>query len=216
MILTALAVTSITNFILACEAFFVTGLLFARPKTKGSAVWFWQVALLMLATTALLGGIDHGFFEVFGQIPIRKVLEHTNWLIIGLLTFFAFLTASQQFFAAAWQRYAYIAASVQLAVFAVLVLFVDNFLVVMLNYAPIMLLLLVCNLQGLRQGTGTWAMSIGILMAFLASGLQAAGVDVFSPFDRNSLYHLGMMVSVAFFYWGGLQLKGLDHTVLGS
>ncbi len=212
MVLTSLAVTSITNFILACEAFFITGLFFARAKTARSAAWFWQLALLMLATTAMLGGIDHGFFEVFGQIPIRKLIEHTNWLLIGLMTFFAFLTTARQFLVAPWQRYATIAAGVQLVGFAVLVLFVDNFLVVMLNYAPVMLFLLVCSVRGLKQGTGTWEMIIGILLVFLASGIQAAGVDVFSPFDRNSLYHFGMMVAVVFLYRGGLHLKGFTAT----
>jgi hypothetical protein len=52
-------------------------------------------------------------------------------------------------------------------------------------------------------------MIAGILLAFLASGLQAAGVDFFSPFDRNSLYHFGMMAAVLFFYRGGLTLPGM-------
>lgn len=208
MILTPLAVTSITNFILAAEAFFLTGLFFARPKTARSAAWFWQLALLMLSSTALLGGIDHGFFEVFGQIPVRKVIEHSNWMLIGLLTFFAFLTAARQFLAGPWQKIAYGAAVVQLAVFAVLNLLVDNFLLVMVNYAPVMLLLLVFSVRGLKDGSGTWAMTLGILLVFLSSGLQAAGVDTFSPFDRNSLYHFGMMAASVCLYRGGLQLNG--------
>jgi hypothetical protein len=41
----------------------------------------------------------------------------------------------------------------------------------------------------------------------VASGLQAAAVDVFSPFDRNSLYHTGMMIALMFFYRAGLGLQ---------
>jgi hypothetical protein len=208
MILSSLALSAITNFILACETFLLAGLFLARLKTRYSAAWFWQLVLFTLATTALVGGIDHGFFEVFGQIPARKVIEYTTWLLIGLLTFFVFLTLAQQFLVASWKRYACIAACTQLVAFTVLVLFVDNFLLVMVNYAPIMLLLLTYSLQGLKQGTGSWAMIIGILFSFLASGLQVAGVDIFSPFDRNSLYHFGIMVAVVFFYRGGLRLKG--------
>ena len=206
MLLTALAITSITNFILASEAFFLCGLFMARPKARYSAAWFWQLALLALASTALLGGIDHGFFEVFGQIPVRKVIEHTNWFIIGLLTLMVFLTTVQQFVRPAWRRGLYALAGVQLAVFTLAILFVDNFLVVMVNYAPVMVWLLVASVRGVKSGTGTWAMSLGILLAFVASGLQAAGVDVFSPFDRNSLYHFGMMLALVCFYRGGLRL----------
>lgn len=207
MTLTPLAVTSITNFILACEAFFVSGLLCARPKALRSAAWFWQIAMLTLSTTALLGGIDHGFFEVFGQIPVRKVIEHSNWFIIGLLTFFVFLTTARQFLGQPWRAYAYVVAGVQLAVYTILILFVDNFLVVMANYAPVMLLLLVLNFIHLRDGGGSWALGLGILLSFAASGVQAAGVDVFSPFDRNSLYHFGMMAAVVCFYFAGTKLK---------
>ena len=207
MILTPLAVTSITNFILAAEAFFICGLFMGRPKAARSAAWFWQLALLGLAATALLGGIDHGFFEVFGQIAVRKVIEHTNWFIIGLLTLAVFLTTVQQFVRPAWRRTLYVVAGVQLAAYTVAILLIDNFLVVMVNYAPVMLWLLIASLRGLRAGTGTWAMITGIVVAFVASGLQAAAVDVFSPFDRNSLYHTGMMIALVLFYRGGLRLK---------
>jgi hypothetical protein len=161
----------------------------------------------MLSTSALIGGIDHGFVEVFGQIPARKIIEHTNWLLLGLLTFFAFLTIAQQFLAPPWRRSAFIAAWVQLVTYASLVLFVDKFLLVIVNYAPVMLLLLLFSLRGLKQGTGSWPMIFGVLTAFFASGIQAAGVDIFSPFDRNSLYHFAMMVAVVFFYRGGLRLR---------
>src|ERR1035437_3972672 len=41
----------------------------------------------------------------------------------------------------------------------------------------------------------------------VASGIQAASVDVFSPLDRNGLYHLLSMVGVAFLYLGGMQFR---------
>src|SRR5688572_13942872 len=37
---------------------------------------------------------------------------------------------------------------------------------------------------------GSWAMIAGILVPCLASGIQAARIDLLSPFDRNCLYHL--------------------------
>jgi hypothetical protein len=70
-----------------------------------------------------------------------------------------------------------------------------------------MLLLLVMSLTGLRSRRGSPQMVAGILILFAASGIQAAGVDVFSPLDRNGLYHLLSMVGVAFLYFGGTQLR---------
>ena len=211
MELTPLAVTAITNFILASEAFFFSGLFVARPKNRYSAAWFWQFALLTLATSALLGGIDHGFFESFGQITIRKVIEHTNWFLIGVLTLLVFITTVQQFFTPVWRKAGFIAAGIQFAVYTALILTVDNFLVVMLNYAPVMLLLLACNSLGLKKGTGAWAMSLGIVVSFAASGIQAVKIDQFAPIDHNGLYHIGMMAAMPFFYWGGSHLNGIIH-----
>jgi hypothetical protein len=209
MNLSALAVTSITNFILACETFFLAGLFFAKPKSKASAAWFWGWSLLAIAVSALVGGIDHGFFEIHGQTPIRKTIEHTNWLLIGLLTLTGFLTATRQFVRPAWQKTFYAIAIAQFAIYATLVFLANNFLIVMLNYAPVMLWLLIGNIIGVKNGTGSAAMIAGILLAFLASGIQAAGVDAFSPIDRNSLYHFGMMASVVLLYLGGLKLPGM-------
>ena len=60
---------------------------------------------------------------------------------------------------------------------------------------------------GLRSGRGSPQMIVGILILFSASGIQAAGVDVFTPLDRNGVYHLVSMIGVAFMYFGGVQLK---------
>ena len=61
-----LAITSITNFILASELFFLAGLMVKTPKARFSAAWFWSGAMFGLASSALIGGIDHGFVEPAG------------------------------------------------------------------------------------------------------------------------------------------------------
>jgi hypothetical protein len=68
-------------------------------------------------------------------------------------------------------------------------------------------LLLVMSFIGLRSGRGSRQMVAGILILFAASGIQASGVDVFTPLDRNGLYHLVSMIGVAFLYLGGVQLR---------
>jgi hypothetical protein len=117
------------------------------------------------------------------------------------------MTTAKQFFPPAVQRVVLFAGLVQFAADTAAALLVDSFLVVILNYAPVMLLLLVMSLTGLRSGRGSPQMVAGILILFAASGIQAAGVDVFSPLDRNGLYHLLSMVGVAFLYFGGTQLR---------
>jgi len=205
--MTALAISAITNFILACEIFLVAGLTLARPKAPRSAMWFWSLMLVLLGASALLGGIDHGFVEPFGQTPSRIVLERFNWIVLGLMTAGGLLTTARQFFPPRVQNWVYGIAALQLVVYVSLVITVGDFIVVILNYASIMLLLLAFSVRGLRDGSGSWPMIIGIVILFVASGVQAAGFDAFSPVDRNGLYHLIAMAGVVFLYWGGVKLK---------
>ena len=93
--------------------------------------------------------------------------------------------------------------------YTVLVFLTDNFLVVILNYAPVMILFLILNFVGLFSQNGSGIMIIGLLLSFVASVVQALGVDWFSPLDGDGLYHVILMVSVFFLYRGGLLLKSV-------
>jgi hypothetical protein len=201
----ALAITALTDFLLACEIFFLAGRASRAPKSRFSAAWYFSGALLLLAVAAMLGGIDHGFFEP-ANVP-RYLIQRTDWLVLGGVTFCLLLTTAKQFFETGVQRIFAVVAVVQFGVFAGAALLVDDFRVVIVNYAPVMLLLLAMNFIRLRNGTGSGKMAAGILILFAASGIQAAGVDVFSPLDRNGLYHLVSMVGAAFLYAGGARLR---------
>jgi hypothetical protein len=71
-----------------------------------------------------------------------------------------------------------------------------------------MILFLVMSILGLEAGTGSWQIVAGLLLSVAASVIQALGVDVFSPLDRNGLYHLILMAATVFLSLGGLLLKG--------
>jgi hypothetical protein len=209
---TPLAASAVTDLILACETFFLTGMLAGQPKARWSAAWFWQAALAMLALAALLGGIDHGFFEPSGQTPARQVVQRGTWMVIGLLTGFVFLTAGRQFFRPAVRRVVYLLAGVQFAVYVALILYAGSFLVVILNYAPVMLLMLVLSVAGLASGQGSWPMIVGLLIVFAASAVLSLRIKGPDPLDWNSLYHLGLMPGVVFLYLGGRRLEGIAGT----
>jgi ABC-type uncharacterized transport system permease subunit len=176
-----------------------------RPKVRFSAAWYFSGVLLLLGVAALLGGIDHGFFEP-ANMP-RYLIQRSDWIVLGGVTFCLLMTTAKQFFPPAVRRVVLFAAVVQFAANTAVVLLVDSFLDVILNYGPVMLLLLIMSCIGLRGGRGSPWMAAGILILFAASGIQAAGVDVFTPLDRNGLYHLLSMIGVAFLYLGGVGLR---------
>lgn len=200
-----LAITSITNVVLASELFFLAGMMARTPKARVSAGWFWSGAMVALATSALLGGIDHGFVEPAG-LP-RYAIQRPNWIVLGIATFCMLLATSRQFFPPRWQRPVLAIGTIQLAVYAVAVLAVGDFLVVVLGYAPVLILLLLMSVLGLRRGSGSWQMVAGIVVLLAATAVQALRVDVVGPLDHDGLYHVIAMAGVPFLYLGGQRLK---------
>jgi hypothetical protein len=201
----ALTITSITNFILAAEVLFLAGMFVQRPKGRFSAAWFWGGTLTLLGLSALIGGIDHGFFETQG-LP-RYFIQRPNWIVLALMTFFVLMTTAAQFFPRKAMTAFLALGLIQFAADSLAALLIDDFLVVILNYAPVMIFLLVMNFTGLKNGTGSWTMITGILIIFAASAIQSLGVDVFSPLDRNGLYHLVSMIGVLVLYLAGRNLR---------
>ncbi len=203
--MTALAITSITNFILASEVFFLSGMMVRTPKARFSAAWFWTGTMFLLGLGALVGGIDHGFFEI-PNLP-RYGIQKINWFILGAMTFFLLTTTAKQFFSTKAQRIFLALGFIQFIVYSILILFIDDFLVVILNYTPVMILLLIMNFLGLKSSAGSWLIIAGILILFAASAIQSIGIDTFSPLDRNGLYHVVSMLGVVFLYLGGQTMK---------
>jgi len=201
----ALAITSITNFVLASEAFFLAGMLAQKPKARFSAAWFWSGMMILLGLATLIGGIDHGFFEGPG-LP-RYFIQRLTWIVLGAMTFFLLMTVATQFFSRQVQRLFLIFGTIQFTADAVAAFLIDSFLVVILNYTPVMLLLLAMSLIDLKNNPGLRSMIVGILILFAASAIQGFGMDFFYPLDRNGVYHLVSMVGIVFMYLGGIHLR---------
>ncbi len=210
--MTAAALTAITDLVLAAEVLFLAGRLTAFPKARFSAAWFWSAVLLLLGIAALLGGIDHGFFET-ANLP-RYWIERPNWIVLAAMTWCVLMTISMQFFSPRLQRIVLVVGMVQFIIDAILALRIDSFLVVILNYTPVMVLMLILNCIGLRKGLGSPAMIAGILILFAGSAIQALGVDAFSPLDHNGLYHVVCMLGAAFLYEGGRRLRAASAPAL--
>jgi len=197
---TILAVTSITNILLASLVFFLAGRMSRIPKARFSAAWSFTGVLLLLGTAALIGAIDHGFFEP-ANMP-RYWIQRADWIVLGGVTFCLLMTTAKQFFDARFHRILLVVAAVQFAADSAAVLLVDSFLDVILNYAPVMLLLLAMSIKA-----RSIHLTAGLLILSFASAIQAAGWDALRPLDHNGVYHLVSMAGVVFLYLGGMRLR---------
>jgi hypothetical protein len=201
-------VTSMTNFMLAGEAFLAAGFLLGRAPLHASAASFWALAMLFLAASMLVGGLDHGFFEQKGDTRDRMIMQKITWVCGGIMTFFTLLTTRYQFASGGLRVTFIIVGLVQLVIFCFLAVRIHNFLVVIINYTPILIVLLILNTIGISAGSGSWYMIVGILISIAASAFQALAVDIFAPVDRNGLYHIVMMAAVIFLFLASFTLKG--------
>lgn len=205
--MTPLALTAITNFLWASEAFFLAGMLFGRMDGFLGPYGIWAASLALMGAGALLGGIDHGFFEPVGRDwKGRMVMQKLSWIVTGAMTFAIVMVCALRFFSGRLADIIIVAGIIQLCIFLVLIFRTDRFIIVIVNYAPVTLLFLGLNVYGLPAGTGSLDLVIGLVIAFVASAVQVAKVNVFHPLNWNGLYHLIMMIATLFLYMGGLDL----------
>ncbi|MEJ7137759.1 DUF6962 family protein [Amphibiibacter pelophylacis] len=209
----AIAITAITNFMLACEVFFLAGWLARGPSSgalqRGSAAFWWALGLTLLGLSALLGGIDHGFVQARGLD--RYLITHLNWMVLGGMTACVLLAAAQQFFTGRTRRVLVAVALLQWAAYSSVLWQTDRFVVVIVNYLPVMLLWLGLNVLHLRQGSpgASPAMVAGVVLLLAASAGQALKVrwPGAELLDHNGLYHLIVMVAVVPMALGGRGLR---------
>lgn len=135
-------------------------------------------------------------------------VQKISWFCAGITTFLITLSTAYQFASGSVHAALVLVGLAQLLIFLILALRIHHFLLVIINYIPILVLLLVLNIIGLALGSGSWYMILGITVSIFASVLEGFGVDVFSPVDRHGLYHLVMMVAVAFLFLATFELKG--------
>lgn len=171
------------------------------PILKKTWIWFFT----SIAVAALAGGTVHGFFLDKSTLG-HRILWPMSLLGIGL-------TASS-----AWVLSGYLASQLQhlkkwiwfsgcvFIVYAALVLlYSQDFSVVIFNYLPAMLALLILSLRNYIQVRSRFArlISIGLVISFLAAYVQQAGI-YFHPtyFNHNSTYHLIQAIGLIVLYLG--------------
>ena len=84
-----------------------------------------------------------------------------------------------------------------------------RFTIVILFYLPTMIFVLAMMIysQFILEFNGSGLISIGILISFLAAGIQLSGFSLHKHFNHNDIYHIVQMAGMYFIYKGVLQIK---------
>lgn len=190
---------TLTDYGLAVECALFAYLL-ARRGDRGQPLRSWFALFFgATGTAAGAGGTLHGFFLDERSIG-AAILWPAALVAIGVAALSAWGIGARIHFSTSLARWISIAAAVEFAGYAVVVLFVTQaFAIAVLNYLPAAAFLTVVFILAYRR-TRERAVRVGLVglaLTFVASGLQQGGV-VLHPvyFNHNALYHLIQAVAL--------------------
>jgi Family of unknown function (DUF6962) len=201
-----LSISAITDIILSCELFFLSGLCFRPAVQTGSPVWLWGVTLALTGLGAMIGAIDHGFFEPIEHHLHRDLIIATRvTVVIGSLSM---IVAVAQQYLSGGLRSAFVGLAVIGAVWPIYIISTsDDLLPVMIYYSVGFLFTLALSIIYLRQNTGTKTMIVAIFAALGVTALIPLGSQGFWGMGLFGTYHVLLMPVVVLLYLGGRPFR---------
>ena len=193
-------VTMLTDYLLAVLSLYWAFLLNRQGKrTQQLCIRFWAMALGMLALAAALGGTSHGFKFYFNETQNTLIWKMTVYAT-GLASFFMLLGAIRAGTFGILRFGFSLAAVFKFAAYAVWMIKHDDFLYVMMDYVPAMCIVIAFQIREVmqRKNSSAWWIIAGILLSFLAAGVQASGLTLHEYFNHNDFFHVLQMVAT---YW---------------
>ena len=204
--MTELALSALTNAILAVFIAFLAGLSFRSDQDWTSAAGLFAAYLLLGALANLLGTLHHGFIEGTGHpadIPLRSATR----IVIALGIFTFLMSTARQFMSARGTWLSLGVGLLGLVLTGWVVATQDNLLVLVAGNLVVVLLALALHLFGLRKGTGSWAMCVGILLSIAASMLIPFQGDGVAGLGLYGTFHVALLPAFLFLYLGGRALR---------
>ncbi len=178
---------------------------------KGAAqasVCSWAAGFVCFGLASLAGGTVHGFSTVLSEAILQSLWKGTTYAV-GLASFFLLTGTLNACIAAPASRLVMPIPYVQLIVFAFWMATHDDFRYVIYDYALTNLCILAfqCHAGISRRAVSAPWLIGGVLVSFLAAGVQFNEIALHQHFNHNDLYHVIQMGGMYLFYRGALVLK---------
>lgn len=202
--ITALELSAITDFLLACWTLFLAGRLAEHIEVPRSTYAVITYFTFFLGVSALIGGIHHGFFEFH---PQEQVLIRLTYWSIAIATFLIFWFTIEHFTSGTINKILKILALVQFVFFILTTYDSKNFSIVILNYFPVTLLFTVFNIFHLKKYRSAIYFCCFSGLVLLGSFMQVSKISLTQFYDHNFLYHLCLMIAYYFLFRGIKLLK---------
>lgn len=177
---------------------------------KGAAqasVCSWAAGFACFGLASLAGGTVHGFATIFNEAILQSLWKGTTYAV-GLASFFLLTGTLNTCIATSVRRVAILIPYVQLIVYALWMATHDDFRYAIYDYAFTNLSIVVLQLHAgisRRAVSAPWLIG-GVLVSFLAAGVQFNEIAPHQNFNHNDLYHVIQMAGMYLFYRGALVL----------
>jgi hypothetical protein len=195
--------TTVTDYLLAALAVGLGWRLWRRPEPGRTPRRLWAAAFGGLALAAFAGGTAHGFAEALSPGASDAIWRSTV-VAVGITGAAVLLAGLATRLTPDGLRRWSLLLGAEVVVYGVWVVFVDSdFRFAVMQYGVAMLATLILYLTpAVRGRRGSAAVVAGILVSFLAAGIQQAGIAPHPAFNHNDLYHVVQMVGVVLLYRG--------------
>ncbi len=168
----------------------------------------WAVAFLATTISAFFGGTYHGLHEVLGE-----QIAATVWAVVvyslGIMSAAMLVGSIKAVVSHRLHRPQMSLVVLKFLIYAVWMLSHDEFLYMVADYVPSMLLVLGLHLaDAIKNGKteGYW-MVAGIGASLFGAVLQQAGVSFHTHFNHNDLLHLVQLIGMICLYHGIVHLE---------
>jgi hypothetical protein len=202
----------ITDYLLGGYIFYLSYLIISKTDEEQTlSALFFFMAFLSSAIGAVVGGTSHGFKTNFS--------EHQNMIIWKITVYTIGLGSLTMLVGAVISTVSNPVLAFLLILFAVIKFVVyawwmrdhDEFKYVIIDYAPSMFLIII--IKGISyffidDASSSWIIA-GILVSFIAAGIQASGRGIHKHLNHNDLFHLVQMPAMYLIYRGVLLFKDL-------
>ncbi len=129
-----------------------------------------------------------------------------TYLFISLATFFLFKYTIQTFINEKTGKILSVIAYFQLVFFVVSSFLLHNFLLVIANYSPILMLFFTLNIIHLKSKKGNLYFIITCITIIIATLVQSLGFQISEFLNTETLYHIIAMIAYVIYYFGVAEI----------
>ncbi len=201
--------TLFTDYLLAALALlFAVRLVRTGCRLRQTSILLWAAAFFASAAAAAAGGISHGLALYLGEFAHAALWKLTVYAV-GIASLFLLSGAIFGSVTGSLRRWLLTVAVLKFLFYAVWMITHNDFIYVIFDYAPALLGVLILQVYGAfcRGDRSAGWLIAGILVSFVAAGIQASGLALHENFNHNDLYHVIQMGAFYLLYRGGRLLR---------